>query len=132
MRTTFLTLCLLICVSLTACGGISSVSDVADHFDPDEYVIQRFTTSEIEEFVDKRLSEAEMMNKTISPDIMFITHVFNKQATDENPDWAYIIQFRTEDNAKEFESFIGNNRENKRFGSILIYGDSPIISEIEE
>lgn len=127
----FIPLVVLICISLTSCGGISSFTDLTDYFDEDVYVIQRYSSAQVDAFQEKRESEAEMLGKTLTGEIEYVIHVFDGTVvSDSEADWAYIVQYTTEDGAKEFESFC--SKKCKRYGKFLIYGNSVVIDEIPE
>ncbi len=122
---------LLFCITLTSCGGISNFTDLTDYFDEDVYVIRRFSSDQVDAFQKQRESEAEMMGTTLTGEIEYVIHVFDGTVmSDSDADWAYIVQYTTEDGAKEFENIC--SRKCKRYGKFLIYGNSVVIDEIPE
>ena len=122
-----------VCICLTSCsGGIKSFDDVVDHFGEDEYYITRKTTSQIAEYEAARAEDAQALGKTMTGEVDFLVHIHHKESTDENPNWAYVVQFSDENGAIELEGIINPNWKHKRFGKVLVYGWTPVIDEISE
>ncbi len=119
-----ISLILAICLSLSSCG-INDCDDLADYFDDDIYFIKEMTDEEIDKFISKRAEEGFKLSDEIDE----IICVNNKNNTDYNPEFAYIIEFDEEADAISFEEFLkGNSKIHcKRFEDMLIYGTSPII-----
>lgn len=131
MKRYIIPMILLFCIALTSCGGISNFTDLTDYFDEDVYVIRRFSSDQVDAFQEQRESEAEMMGTTLTGEIEYVIHVFDGTViSDSKADWAYIVQYTTEDGAKEFEGIC--SRKCKRYGNFLIYGNSVVIDEIPE
>ncbi len=126
-RNLFISLILAVCLSLSACG-INSCNDLADYFDDDIYVIKEMTDEKIDTFIQKREEEGFKFSGEINE----IVQIFNKNNTDVDPEFAYIIEFDEESHAVAFEEFLKGNSEIycKRFENILIYGTSVVILQI--
>ncbi len=119
-----ISLILAICLSLSACG-INDCDDLADYFDDDIYFIKEMTDEEIDKFISKRAEEGFKLSGEIDE----IIQVNNKNNTDYDPEYAYIIEFEDEDIAIDFEEYMkqASHIKCKRFEDIVIYGTSPII-----
>ena len=115
-------------LSLTACG-INDCDDVADYFDEDLYVVRELEEEKIKDYLERQ--PEEFQNYSDSIEEMF--NVYKKTNTAAFEDWAYIVEFSDEETAGNCEKYLTESNKSitvKRFGDILVYGNSLVIYNI--
>ncbi len=126
-KSILISLILLICLSLSACG-INDCGDIADYFDDDIYFSKEMTDEEIDTFIQKREEEGFKLSGEINE----IVRINNKNNTDVDPEYAYVIEFDEEADAVNLEEHVKQNSKIycKRFEDIVVYGTSVNILKI--
>jgi len=126
-KSIIISLILALCLSLSACG-INDCGDIADYFDDDIYFSKEMTDEEIDTFIQKREEEGFKLSGEINE----IVRINNKNNTDVDPEYAYVIEFDEEADAVDFEEYVKQNSKIycKRFEDIVVYGTSVNILKI--
>jgi len=114
-------------------GGASTdddmtVADIVTLFDEDVYFAQTYDDQMIDAIRQKLVLEGEIVS---------VVHIMNQKTSAPNLEWVYVYEFTEETDAAAFEE----NRQAYaetieggvcfRHGNIVVYGNSPIIAELD-